>query len=283
MAITLTPTLPVNLAVVLFSQMSNGDHPIRLLLVEDDELSRELLALQVAAHGYQVATADSGEAALLHLQQTQQGLPDAVLADLQMPGTSGLELARLLRLASNCPGTILLAMSASRPQQDLSGAYDGFLLKPFTMEQLAEALEQPAEALTSRSAAAPGAPEDPWPDSAEAADPSLDAVVYQQLSSSIPAAQLQQLYALCINDAETRIGRMRLAATDDDNATYRQQAHAIKGGCGLVGAAQLRRLAAAAEERGIAPANHSASLDEMLAACRRLRRILIAHEYRATS
>jgi CheY-like chemotaxis protein len=263
--------------------MKNGDEPIRLLLVEDDELSRELLALQVAAHGYQVATADSGEAALLHLQQTRQGLPDAVLADLQMPGTSGLELARLLRVASASSGTILLAMSASRPQQDVSGAYDGFLLKPFTMGQLAEALEQPAGVLTSRSARAPGTPQDPLPDSAETADPSLDAAVYQQLSGSIPAAQLQQLYALCISDVETRIGRMQLAATGDDDATYRQQAHAIKGGCGMVGAVELQRLAAAAEAQGIARANHVASLDEMLAACRRLRRILIAHEYRATS
>lgn len=263
--------------------MQNGDRPIRLLLIEDDELSRELLALQVAAHGYQVATADSGEAALGLLQQTQQGLPDAVLADLQMPGTSGLELAGLLRAASNSSGTILLAMSASRPQQDIRGAYDGFLLKPFTMEQLAQALEQPAEALTSSSAAAPGAPQDPWPASAEAAGPGLDPAVYQQLSGSIPAAQLRQLYALCISDAETRIGRMQLAATDDDDATYRLQAHAIKGGCGMVGAVELQRLAAAAETRGIAPANHLVSLDEMLAACKRLRRILIAHEHRATA
>src|SRR5437867_341227 len=103
--------------------MKNGNDPIRLLLVEDDELSRELLALKVAAHGYRVETADSGDAALLHLRQARQDPPHAVLADLQMPGTSGLELARLLRVASGAAGsreTLLLAMSASRPQQDLS-------------------------------------------------------------------------------------------------------------------------------------------------------------------
>ena len=49
--------------------MKIGDVPFRLLLIEDDELSREVLTLQMAAQGYQVESAESGDTALLQLQQ----------------------------------------------------------------------------------------------------------------------------------------------------------------------------------------------------------------------
>ena len=87
--------------------------PVQVLVVDDDALSREVLALLLHGAGYAVETADSGDAALLHLQ-TAQVAPQAVLTDLQMPGTTGNELA--LRLRALCgPATVLLAMSASAP------------------------------------------------------------------------------------------------------------------------------------------------------------------------
>ena len=52
--------------------------------------------------------------------------------DLQMPGISGVELARELRTACGA-GNGTLAMSASQPEKDVGGGFDGFLLKPFTM------------------------------------------------------------------------------------------------------------------------------------------------------
>lgn len=120
--------------------MKNTDEPVRLLLIEDDELTREVLTLQMIAQGYQVETVESGDTALLKLEQTQHRLPDAVLTDLQLPGTSGQKLLRLLRAASDA-GTTLLAMSASQPDDEILRGFDGFLLKPFTMKQLAAALQ----------------------------------------------------------------------------------------------------------------------------------------------
>jgi DNA-binding response OmpR family regulator len=254
--------------------MKNTDEPVRLLLIEDDELTREVLTLQMIAQGYQVETAESGDAALLKLEQTQHRLPDAVLTDLQLPGTSGLDLLRLLRAASDA-GTALLAMSASLPDDEILRGFDGFLLKPFTMKQLTAAL-QPSTARPS--GLVPTAPAT----SPSTTSPNLDEAVYLRLAGSMPAPQLQQLYALCIDDASARLGRMRLAAADRDDITYRSEAHAIKGGCSMVGAVELHRLAAAAEEGGLPAANHVASLDEMVSACERLRRILVAREARAT-
>jgi len=255
--------------------MKIHNSPAKILLIEDDELSRELLAIQIAAEGYSVQTADSGEAALQYLAQSLQKPPDAVLADLHMPGISGLDLAHQLRTGTGGSAIVLLAMSASQPKLDLAGAYDGFLKKPFTMEQLGKALI----AVPEHSSNAQQTP----PDTAPTTLPALDEAIYQRLAGSMPAAQLQQLYNLCLDDAEARIGSMRLAATATDDVTYRQLAHSVKGGSSMVGALELHQLAATAEQNGTTTTNHVDSLDEMLAACGRLRRILIAHESRATS
>jgi CheY-like chemotaxis protein/HPt (histidine-containing phosphotransfer) domain-containing protein len=254
--------------------MKISDEPVQLLLIEDDELSREILALQMTVEGYQVETAESGDAALLLLQKIRPHRPDAVLTDLQMPGLSGQELLHRLRTTSDAR-VVLLAMSASQPESEILNGFDGFLLKPFTMKQLAAALQskagRPSRATTIATGSHP-----------TAISPSLDETVYLRLSDSMPASQLQQLYALCIDDASARLSRMRLAAVNRDDLIYRNEAHAIKGGCSMVGAVELHNLASSAEEGGLLAANHVASLDEMLIACERLRRILVAHEERAT-
>ncbi|CAN5563057.1 hypothetical protein BH10ACI4_BH10ACI4_13990 [soil metagenome] len=256
--------------------MKNDPHSIRLLLVEDDELTRELLAIQLAAEGYQLATAESGDAALVYLQQNTSSPPDAIVTDLQMPGLCGVELATRLHRFPQPAGSspmVVLAMSASTPAADLFGSYDGFLLKPFTMEELATALQQAAAgiaALRKDEIAADGAAG------------SLDEAVYQHLADAIPPEQLEQLYTLFLEDVEARIKKMRLAAAHGEDVLYRREAHSIKGGCGMVGAAELQALAMTAERRGIDPANHVASLDELMTACSRLRRILVAQHTRAT-
>jgi HPt (histidine-containing phosphotransfer) domain-containing protein len=162
------------------------------------------------------------------------------------------------------PTVQLLAMSASPPPDDLADAFDAFLIKPFTMKQLADAL---ADSKTSPMVASPL-------ESASA----LNETVYQRMAASMPASQLHQLYEFCLNDVQTRIDRMRLAAASKEDATFRNEAHTIKGGCGMVGATELQRLASEAERSGLIPANYVASLDEMLSACDRLRRILVARQ-----
>src|ERR1700744_1809457 len=105
---------------------------VRILIVDDDELSREVLTLLAVGAGYEVDAVDSGDAALEHVQRVR---PEVVLTDIQMPGTVGDELAQ--RLRSLCgTGTLLLAMSGSELEDEVGRNFDGFLLKPFTMETL---------------------------------------------------------------------------------------------------------------------------------------------------
>jgi HPt (histidine-containing phosphotransfer) domain-containing protein len=107
----------------------------------------------------------------------------------------------------------------------------------------------------------------------------LNQTIYRQLAASMPAPQLHQMYALCVDDARGRIRSMRQLAASRDAAAFVRQAHAIKGGCGMLGATELHALAAQLEADGLEAAATSGtdevnSLDELTAACDRLERIL---------
>jgi len=133
--------------------------PTHVLVVDDDEMSRELLSVLLEGEGYAVESADSGKSALALLRQNDTP-PDLVLADLQMPGRTGARLARDFRCACG-PKTLLLAMSGSRPSEKTIAPYDGFLLKPFKIEEIAaafaahSALRQSKSEVTAASASKP--------------------------------------------------------------------------------------------------------------------------------
>ena len=239
---------------------------VRVLLVDDDELSREVLAVFLQEAGYEVEAVDSGAAALMYLRSVRP-LPEVVLTDLQMPGTSGESLAAVLREVCGA-GTVLVAMSGSKPDGGAGGTFDGFLLKPFSMEELAAAIAEGTEADGRGRKVADAV--------------ILDNAVYRKLSAAMSRGKLEELYALCANDSEGRIGKMRRAASAGDDGAYRREAHAIHGGCGMVGAREMQALATSLEERGVRD-DYVASLDELTAACNRLRRILVGHADDATS
>lgn len=234
---------------------------LQILVVDDDEVSREVLSLLLGGQGYAVETADSGDAALAHLRDSSHSLPGVVLADLQMPGMHGDELSRQLRAVCG-PQTILIAMSGSQPEAGLIDGFNAFLLKPFSMEQLAALVNGTGTSMMADEAAG-----------------ALNEAVYQKLAGSMNGSQLEKLYSMCLSDAEKRIGEMKQAAASQDDVAYKREAHAIKGGCGMVGAAELQILANTMETKGI-EANHVATLNEFLLASERLRRILVARKSR---
>lgn len=243
--------------------MKNEIERLRILVVDDDVPSREVLALLLENAGYAVEMADSGDAAVKHLNTAPDSPPSVVLADLQMPGIAGNTLARELRRICGS-STILLAMSGSMPGAGIADGFNGFLLKPFTMEEL------------SRAIAAHGCDTKALDTSVHSSATVLDQAIYNKLAASMRKERLKELYQLCIADVEERIPRMMQSASYNDGVAFRKDAHAIKGSAGMLGAIELQSRAALLEESGI-DANHIASLvDELRVACSRLRRILVA-------
>jgi len=228
----------------------------RIVVIDDDDLSREVLTLIAMEAGFEVESFASGEQALLALDR--QPTPSAVLADIQMPGISGEALAEQLRRV--CGGAItLLAMSGSKVAQPKLAGYNGFLLKPFSADELSAACERRA----AQAAA-----------SANAGEPILNEAVFENFARSMPAGQVFGLYEMCLTDSARRLMAMRQASMAGDDAAYRRGAHAIKGGCGMVGAVELAKLAAEMEIIGL-PAEHDATpFDRFLAASARLERML---------
>ena len=66
----------------------------RLLIVEDDEHVRDAVARALRYEGYEVRTAVDGNDALVRVAELA---PDAIVLDVLMPGTDGLEVCRRLR------------------------------------------------------------------------------------------------------------------------------------------------------------------------------------------
>lgn len=121
--------------------MSEGKR--RILVVEDEETVRELVARHLSKKGYDVAEASDAEQVLL--QMSRDRVPfDLVLTDIHLPGLSGVELLRLLLTHSPLRPVIMITGDADEglARRALGYGAAGYLLKPFQMFELDAAVKQ---------------------------------------------------------------------------------------------------------------------------------------------
>ncbi|HET6216095.1 MAG TPA: response regulator [Acidobacteriaceae bacterium] len=242
-----------------------------VLLVDDDAVSLELMAVLLAHEGHQVLRANDAGAALDLLVSDKTGRPDVLLVDLQMPGVSGGQLAEKVR-ALGSPGPLLLAMSASEAQRQQLLAFDGFLLKPLAVDDLRRALNP------KKRDRMPGV-RVPHPGRKELVSPAgeaLDMAVIKKLLAMMPKEALHDLFAACIEDSRTCIRALQDQVHQGDEVEVRPLAHRIKGAASMVGAVRLARIAAALEMGGSKEAATPGVLDDLLSACSELERMLLA-------
>lgn len=239
----------------------------RILVIDDDELSREVLSLLLGGEGWVVDVASCGEDAL-RLLAGSEAAPEVVLLDMQMPGISGEDL--VLKLRTVCHTSIrLIAMSGSQPETVECSTFDGFLLKPFSMPDLSALLERLGGGPAGQTSE--NGPDLPPPNEV------LDPQIFMTFKRMMGREPLRELYGLCLSDAEKQAAAMRSAAAAQDDANFRRSAHAIKGSLGMLGALELQRICGLLEEVGL-KGDPSATLAELPAAIERLRRMLIGLE-----
>src|SRR3989442_12373085 len=82
----------------------------RILVVDDDAAMREVLEMRLQEWGFDVCLASNGNQAL---ELTESYEPDIVVSDVLMPGLSGLELLRFLKMARQAHPVILITVQAS--------------------------------------------------------------------------------------------------------------------------------------------------------------------------
>jgi DNA-binding response OmpR family regulator len=107
----------------------------RLLLIDDDELLRELLAMRLEVEGHEVVAVDHGAAGIEALQRERFNL---VVLDLMMPVMDGVRFMRVMNSELAPPPVIVLSAAGHRDlERDMLAAGAGAVLrKPVNMEQL---------------------------------------------------------------------------------------------------------------------------------------------------
>ena len=226
-----------------------------VLLIDDDLVSREVIATVLTLHGHMVHTADSGEEALKLLMAATVA-PGVVLMDAQLPGLSGTELIEKLR--EHCEAELIL-ISGSQPSDELVNAADGCLMKPFSPEDLARELGHHRSKAESEG---------------EDTDPVVNPATLAQFRQLMTEATVREIYAAVVGDLHKRQEALGKAIAEGDSEGVRRIGHAIKGGCGMAGAMQAARIGAVFETKSDQLDNCALALQELAIATEKLERML---------
>lgn len=202
---------------------------MRILVAEDNDINRTVVEAHLRALGYEVDTAEDGEAALEILDGAHPYA--AVLMDGQMPRKDGYETTRALREREAATGqrrVPVIALTAHAMAGDRRTAFaagmDDYLSKPFTRKQLETTLQ--------RWASRPDVRTSKFPPNV------LDTSITEQLLD----LEQEEPGFLCevidsfFSTAEDSLSRMKSAAISGDVQTLREAAHLVRGSSQQLGA-----------------------------------------------
>jgi two-component system, sensor histidine kinase and response regulator len=108
-----------------------------ILIVDDNNKNLQLTASILREEGYLISLAQSGEAALLQLEEL---IPDLILLDIMMPEMDGLELCRLIKKKQKLSDLPVIFLTAKTQAEDLAEGFRAggvdYITKPFNREEL---------------------------------------------------------------------------------------------------------------------------------------------------
>ncbi len=114
--------------------LTNDPDVIRVLVVDDEKVIRNLLQLSLQRMGYQVVVAKDGSEALTHFIEYHF---DLVMLDILMPGMDGFEVCAEIRKLSAVPIVMLTALNRSEDIiLGLELGADTYITKPFTFKEV---------------------------------------------------------------------------------------------------------------------------------------------------
>ena len=156
-----------------------------VLIIDDDMVSREVMATVLTMTGYTIHTAAQGEEAIA-LLDAGACKPEVILMDAQMPGLKGPSLVKELRARSQAS---IYAISGSDVSDELKNAVDGHLNKPFGPQALQQLMEQhhPPESAAREEDA-----------------PVIHAETLAQLRDMMSAAAVREIYVAMVEDLGKR-------------------------------------------------------------------------------
>ena len=249
---------PSGTEAALLSGLSRDE--VRILLAEDNQVNREVVALQLQRDGYRADIAVNGREAVEAAARTAY---DIVLMDCQMPEMDGYEATREIRAREGAGRhTIIIAMTAYAQEGDrercLAAGMDDYISKPIRHEALIATLARWLPNIPPRDRGEP----------AEAAPPvdqqgPLDARVWQTLrllQSSAEPDFIARLIDLFLADTAKQLAAIDAALSQNDAQKLAHAAHALKGSSGNVGATGMVEICQAIETLGRAGSVAAAAL-----------------------
>ena len=115
---------------------------VSILLVEDNEMNRDMLSRRLYKSGYDTVTANNGNEALAILEKC---IPDLILMDLSLPEMDGWELTRRIKSDNNLREIPVIVLTAHALEVDRKSAYDAgcddFDVKPINFQRLLRKIE----------------------------------------------------------------------------------------------------------------------------------------------
>ncbi|KQP22101.1 ATP-binding protein [Pseudorhodoferax sp. Leaf267] len=243
-------------------------HGVRVLLVDDNDLNRQVGIELLQAVGVVVDVAEDGQLALDKLAQQDY---DLVLMDMQMPVMDGLDATRAIRRNPRWARLPVLAMTANAMASDrqrcLDAGMNSHIAKPIDPAELySQMLQWLAPARGTAPVAAPTPASPLAPDDQLARVPGLDApaglrrVLHKR-------ATYEGLLQRFVDGQAQAVPAARAALASGQRAEARRLVHTLKGTAATIGAAGLARHAQAAEAALEHDQADHAAEDILLQAC----------------
>ena len=213
--------------------------PLRTLIADDHVANRMVLRRLLEKAGHHVEEVETGDEVLALLTERDF---DAVLVDLHMPGVSGLDVMREVRVmeAGSPRRTPFLVLTADVTPEAMQACEQAgarfFLPKPIVAGRLLEALADIA--LGGADAASPAAERSPAPGAVDEVvldDTVLGELAELNLGKDFVANFVQQ----CVRDSLRCLGALEQCGQAGDWDGFRDQCHALKGVAGNLGMSRV--------------------------------------------
>jgi two-component system, cell cycle response regulator DivK len=111
----------------------------KILLIEDNEMNRDMLSRRLIRRGYEVVLATNGQEGLA---LARSGCPDLILMDLSLPTLDGWETTRRIKSSASTAAIPIIALTAHAmagdKEQALAAGCDDYETKPIEFERLLE-------------------------------------------------------------------------------------------------------------------------------------------------